>query len=239
MNGNVITANLTPKPLAYVPVNGTNAPETLHGHASLDSHIDAGGGNDTVFAGSGNDTVWGGSGEDLLFGGAGNDLMYGGADNDLVDGGTGNDTLWSGDGNDHLIGGLGVDNLIGGTGGDVFSWYNFGETGRGLSNVLGQDKDTICDFHPMEADKLDFAGARHAYGEDHGISAFHLTFTGEHDHTTYVAQQPGEVYWDYADDHVNFNIWINLQGGPLHGGDGGISVLNEGQGHPEQSWFIF
>jgi Ca2+-binding RTX toxin-like protein len=239
MNTKAIAANLAaPKPLAYVPVHGSNAPDTLYGDPFVDSHIDAGAGNDTVYGGNGNDTVWGDSGDDLLFGGAGNDLMYGGADNDLLDGGRGDDTLWGGDGNDHLIGGLGVDNLIGGAGRDVFSWYSFGETGFGLANGAGQDKDTICDFHRMEADKIDFAAAGYNFGHDHGLADFHLTFTGQHDHTSYVAQHSGEVYWDYADDHANFNIWINLQGGPLHVGDGGICVLNEGQGTPELSWFI-
>jgi Ca2+-binding RTX toxin-like protein len=219
--------------LAYVPVYGTEGPDTLYGDPFVDSHIDAGGGADTVYAGIGNDTVWGGSGNDRIFGGAGDDMLYGGADNDLLDGGAGNDTLWGGDGFNHLIGGLGVDVLNGGSGADTFSWYDVRETGWGLSNAVWQDKDMVGGFHPMEADKIDLAAADHAAQLGHSFE-----FTGFHDHTSYAAQHTGEVYWDYADDHSNFNIWINLQGGPLHVGDGGISVLNEGQGTPAQFWFI-
>jgi Ca2+-binding RTX toxin-like protein len=233
---NLAVANLTPVQgvFNYVNVYGTNAPDTLYGNPyGLDTHIDAGDGDDLVYGGSGNDTIWGGAGDDRIFAGGGNDLVYGGPGNDLLDGGAGNDTLWGGDGNNHLIGGLGVDNLIGGSGQDVFSWYAVRETGVGLSSVLGQDKDTVVNFNPAEADALDLAGADHAAGLGHAFQ-----FTGFHDHTTYQAQHTGEVYWDYADDHTNFNVWINLQGGPLHVGDGGISVLNEGAGTPQQSWFI-
>jgi Ca2+-binding RTX toxin-like protein len=237
---NLALANLTPKAgvLNYANVYGTNGPDTLHASPyGIDTHIDAGDGNDTVFGGTGNDTVWGGGGDDRIFAGDGNDTLDGGPGNDLLDGGAGNDTLFGGGSSpghfDHLIGGLGVDNLNGGPGQDVFSWYDVHETGVGLSSVLGQDKDLVVDFHPAEADAIDLAGADHAANLGHSFE-----FTGFHDHTTYAAQHTGEVYWDYADDHANFNIWINLQGGPLHVGDGGISVVNEGLGTPQQSWFI-
>jgi len=57
---------------------------TLHASPyGIDTHIDAGDGNDTVFGGTGNDTVWGGGGDDRIFAGDGNDTLDGGPGNDL------------------------------------------------------------------------------------------------------------------------------------------------------------
>jgi Ca2+-binding RTX toxin-like protein len=62
----------------------------------VETRIDAGAGNDTIYGSSGRDTVFGGIGNDTIYGAAGDDSLYGqagldqifgGLDNDLLDGG--------------------------------------------------------------------------------------------------------------------------------------------------------
>lgn len=63
---------------------------------TIDTFIDAGGGNDIVYGGGGDDIILGGDGVDLLFGNAGNDMLIGGDGFDLLVGGTGHDVLVAG-----------------------------------------------------------------------------------------------------------------------------------------------
>lgn len=60
---------------------------------SMDSVIDAGGGNDTVTGRAGYDTIRGGAGNDLIDGGDGNDWIDGGSGNDTILVGRGQDTV--------------------------------------------------------------------------------------------------------------------------------------------------
>lgn len=105
-------------------VNGSNAAETLQGHA----------GNDTLVGNDGDDSIAGDAAYDELNGGDGNDTLVGGDGNDTLYGSTGDDLLQGGDGNDYLFGGPGMDALHGGAGNDTL----FGISGQVL---LGEDGD--------------------------------------------------------------------------------------------------
>jgi Ca2+-binding RTX toxin-like protein len=92
--------------------------------------VNAGAGNDFVYidpetdleslinGGAGNDTLWGSSENDTLYGGAGNDQLYGNGGDDMMFGDGGNDVLWGGGGDDFLSGGKGFDIAIGGANAD-------------------------------------------------------------------------------------------------------------------------
>ena len=120
--------------------------------------MNGGGGGDILDAGGGNDTLNGGGGMDLLLGGDGNDTLNGGTGDDLLDGGRGEDTLDGGDGNDTLNGGGGSDILIGGAGDDIL-WGDYCNPPAEDTFVFaeGHGNDTIGDFNPAGADKIDLS----------------------------------------------------------------------------------
>jgi Ca2+-binding RTX toxin-like protein len=60
---------------------------------STADHINAQGGNDTIYGRGGNDTIQGGDGNDVIYGGSGNDTITGGAGADQLWGGSGRDTF--------------------------------------------------------------------------------------------------------------------------------------------------
>lgn len=91
-------AELTLRGLA---LEGTEAGDTLTGHANYGNNLK------------------GLSGNDILNGGGRADELTGGAGNDNLNGSDGDDVLDGGDGNDTLDGGYGLDTLLGGTGDDV------------------------------------------------------------------------------------------------------------------------
>ena len=102
------------------------------------THIDAGGGNDTVTGGDEPDTMFGGGGNDLLIGGAGNDSLRGQA---------GNDTLIGGDGNDFLDGRRGRDSLEGDAGNDTLA------DPFGPDTMLGGAGNNVFFLHSLQTDK--------------------------------------------------------------------------------------
>jgi Ca2+-binding RTX toxin-like protein len=74
---------------------GTESSDELNGYEDPD-HIDARGGNDTVWGGAENDIIYGGLGYDTINGGGGDDQIVEIAEDGLgfaVNGGAGNDTL--------------------------------------------------------------------------------------------------------------------------------------------------
>ena len=107
---------------------GTSGNDSMYGSKYLNSVIDGGAGNDTVYSEAGNDTVFGGDGSDWILGYDGDDSLLGGAGNDNLDGGNGNDILLGGTGDDNLSGGAGNDTLSGGDGAN----YLYGEAGDDL-----------------------------------------------------------------------------------------------------------
>ena len=170
---------LSPKPLAYVNVYGTDSSDVLYASPyGIDTHIDAGGGADIVYGGNGNDTVWGGAGDDQVYGGAGNDTLYGGDNNDTLNGGIGNDTLFGDNGNDTIVGGAGIDVMYGGTGWDTFVFNSASEApvpppdAFGLFNWDLSKFDTIADFNPGEGDRIDLRGIVNEAGGMNNITLF-------------------------------------------------------------------
>ncbi len=103
------------------------------------THIDAGGGNDTVTGGDEPDTMFGGGGNDLLIGGAGNDSLRGQAGNDTLIGGAGNDFLDGRRGRDSMEGDAGNDTLH-----DPF----------GPDTILGGDGTNTFEIHSLNTDKV-------------------------------------------------------------------------------------
>ncbi|MDO5631384.1 MAG: calcium-binding protein [Paracoccus sp. (in: a-proteobacteria)] len=136
-------------------VNGTSAPEELHGQDN-DNVIRGGAGNDTLFGNGGNDTLIGGEGNDVLRGGTGLDtaqyVVNAATRVDLRITGF-QDTLSSGrdrlisienvttaDGNDTLTGNGGANVLNGGAGNDLISGMGGNDRligGAGNDTLLG------------------------------------------------------------------------------------------------------
>ena len=87
----------------FLPITGTEEPETLNGSSFADRIIGLGG-NDRLLGSYGNDLLYGGEGHDHLEGGNDNDLLYGGKGNDALFGDTGDDTYHFelGDGEDRI-----------------------------------------------------------------------------------------------------------------------------------------
>ncbi len=91
-------------------IDGGAGINVIEGHSSVNtidlsgttllniSHVDAGGGNDTVIGTSSNDTIIGGSGSDTLYGGDGDDVLNGGTGNDNLRGDHGGDVYLFGRG---------------------------------------------------------------------------------------------------------------------------------------------
>lgn len=69
---------------------------TIAGNVSLDSLIDAGGGDDNIRGGRGSDIILGRDGNDRLLGRGGNDILIGGSGRDVLIGGPGSDLAFGG-----------------------------------------------------------------------------------------------------------------------------------------------
>ncbi|MGB0682094.1 MAG: beta strand repeat-containing protein [Magnetovibrionaceae bacterium] len=167
---------------AVTGTNGDNSLDFRNTSFENISHIDAGGGNDTVrgtqsgddirggsgkdklYGEGGNDTLDGGSQDDKLYGGAGDDTLTGGSGRDELDGGSGNDTFvldGAQDNRDILRGGDGTDRIIDKDGGDIelrsFASNNSVEIvdgGDEASAVVGTNSDDNLDFRNAEFNNI-------------------------------------------------------------------------------------
>jgi len=132
---------------------GGAAADTLLGAGGLDT-LTGNGGNDVLSGGAGNDTLSGGAGRDTLTGGRGNDALAGNSGADKLTGSSGNDNLVGGDGNDTLTGNSGADTLSGGHGNDQLK----GGAGHDMFVFAdGFGHDTVADFDPANAEKIDLS----------------------------------------------------------------------------------
>lgn len=113
-------------------------------------------------------SLTGTDGDDLLRGGDGDDYLYGGAGNDTLDGGAGNDTL-RGDG--------GIDILYGGDGNDMFSTFNWGDSGPVGTLFDGGAGDDVFEATPTVTSVLGGRGNDHVNvrGEYAGAAAAALS----------------------------------------------------------------
>lgn len=194
-----------------------------------DDRLDMGGGNDTAIGGAGNDTLLGEDGRDRLFGGSGDDSLSGGAAADILGGGAGNDTLSGGIGADNLSGGLGNDVIRGGAGRDSLIGSSGADT---LTGNSGQDffiftsaadsttllagRDTITDFHHVEADRINL----HAIDANTNTANVNDDFTTIVNAATFTGNSTGALHFhivtggilvegDTDGDHVaNFAIFL-------------------------------
>lgn len=103
--------------------------------------------------GGNENSFYGGLGDDALILGGGVDDGYGGVGNDSLLGEQGDDLLAGGDGNDVLVAGLGADRLYGGAGADRFVFQTAPSSTSALTG-----RDTVFDFHHIEADHIDLRG---------------------------------------------------------------------------------
>ena len=72
---------------SYAKIYGNSGDDSIeNGKWGINSTLDGGAGNDSLWGGSGNDSLWGGSGKDTFIysGDDGKDVIYGFADNDML-----------------------------------------------------------------------------------------------------------------------------------------------------------
>ncbi|WFU50236.1 M10 family metallopeptidase [Sinorhizobium terangae] len=110
---------------------------------SLIENVNGGSASDTITGNQAANMLWGNDGSDVLNGDSGNDALYGGLARDKIRGGNGND---------RILGGPGADHLSGGTGADSFVFKRLSE-----STFASTSRDTIYDFLPSEADRIDLS----------------------------------------------------------------------------------
>jgi Ca2+-binding RTX toxin-like protein/6-phosphogluconolactonase (cycloisomerase 2 family) len=128
-----------------IDLSGVTAADFDHA-SGLTTHVEAGGGNDTIIGSGLPDTILGELGSDSISGDTGNDSLVGGDGDDTVEGQAGDDTVLGGPGDDRLSGSDGDDYMESESGADTFLGGAGNDTIRGGADndeLYGQGGDDV------------------------------------------------------------------------------------------------
>lgn len=169
--------------------------------SEIDTYIESGLGNDTIYANIGNDTIYADDGDDYIYSEAGNDKIYSGAGNDIIYSGSGDDLIYSGSGDDTITSGDGNNIIYSEAGKDKIY------LGVGNNKVNSGDDDDYIYANIGDDEINSGSGNDIIYGEAGndsilGMAGNDTIFAGDDNDIVYGGSGHDKIYGGNGDDII-------------------------------------